>query len=177
MLAKWFAGLEVQDTSSELCAFRREVVDSVPMYGDPNIYLPAFVSRQGFKVRQVPVRHVGSPRVPRRELRNWFRYALDLLALFFLTRFTHKPFRFFGGIGAGLLATGGAINLWLAAQKLFLHDSLADRPMLVLATLLMVLGVQMLSLGLIGELIIFANAGGLNDFEVEHVWEADNKAA
>ena len=90
-------------------------------------------------------------------------------------RFTQKPFRFFGGIGTFLLVTGGLINLILAAQKLFFHDELADRPMLVLATLLMVLGVQMFSLGLIGELIIFVNAGGAKDYHIEKIHETDDE--
>ena len=97
--------------------------------------------------------------------------ALDLLTLFFLIRFTQKPFRFFGGIGSGLLASGGVINLMLGIQRVFLQKSIADRPMLVLGALLMVLGIQMLSLGLIGELIIFVKAGGVADYQVEHVFE------
>ena len=104
------------------------------------------------------------------------RELLDLLTLFFLMRFTHKPFRFFGGIGTGLLAVGGLINLVLAIQKVIFDETLADRPMLVLATLLMVLGVQMFSLGLIGELIIFVNAGGVKDYQIEHVYESNATA-
>ena len=96
--------------------------------------------------------------------------SLDLLTLFFLLRFTQKPFRFFGSIGTGMFFSGGLIVLILGIQRIMGH-SLADRPMLVLGTLLMVLGIQTFSLGLIGELIIFSSAGGMKDYQVEDVLE------
>ncbi len=172
-ITRWFSGIELHDINSGLRAMRREVVENLPLYGDLQIYIPILAARQGFNVGEVPVRHLEErPGQQDSSASVYMRRGLDLLALLFLVRFTQKPFRFFGGIGAGLSATGGLINLVLAAQRVFLGQALADRPMLILATLLVVLGVQMFSLGLIGELIIFINAGGMSDYQVEHVYES-----
>lgn len=174
-LTRWLSGINLHDINSGLRVMRREAVADLPLYGDLHIYLPILAARQGFRVGEVPVRHLeerASSTGP--VLGVYLRRALDLLTLFFLMRFTQKPFRFFGGLGAGLLATGGLINLVLAIQKIVFSDTLADRPMLVLATLLMVLGIQMFSLGLIGELIIFVGAGGVKDYQIEHVYETDS---
>lgn len=173
MVTRWFSRIDVHDINSGLRVMRREVIEHLPLYGDLHIYLPILAARQGFSVGEVPVRHLQELPSPSGHGSSvYLRRALDLLTLFFLMRFTQKPFRFFGGFGTGLLVTGGLINLVLAIQKLIFHDALADRPMLVLATLLMVLGIQMFSLGLIGELIIFVNAGGVKDYQIEHVHEA-----
>ncbi len=168
----WFSGIELHDINSGLRAMRREVIENLPLYGDLQIYIPILAARQGFKVGEVPVRHLEErPGKQDSSASVYMRRGLDLLALLFLVRFTQKPFRFFGGIGAGLSATGGLINLVLAAQRLFLGQAPADGPMLILATLFVVLGIQMFSLGLIGELIIFVNAGGISDYQVERVYE------
>jgi len=175
-ITRWISGIDIHDINSGLRVMRREVVADLPLYGDLHIYLPILAARQGFRVGEVPVRHLEErPNSTSPVFTVYLRRALDLLSLFFLMRFTQKPFRFFGGIGAGLLATGGLINLVLAIQKIVFADTLADRPMLVLGTLLMVLGIQMFSLGLIGELIIFVSAGGVKDYQIEHVYETDSE--
>lgn len=170
-------GIKLRDINSGLRVFRREVVESVPLYGDLHIYLPILAARQGFKVGEVAVKHLEERAGVSEQIGIgvYLRRALDLLTLFFLMRFTQKPFRFFGSVGTFLLLSGGAINLVLAIQKVLFSHELADRPMLVLATLLMVLGVQMFSLGLIGELIIFVNAGGAKDYQIENTYESDDE--
>ena len=175
-VTRWFSGLNIHDINSGLRVMRKEVVSDLPLYGDLHVYLPILAERQGFRVAEVPVRHLEErPSVSGAIPGIYVRRLLDLLSLFFLMRFTQKPFRFFGGIGSGLLASGVIINLVLAIQKIVFSDSLADRPMLVLATLLMVLGIQMFSLGLIGELIIFVGAGGVKDYQIEHVYESNSE--
>lgn len=174
-ITRRLSGINVSDINSGLRVMRREVIENLPLYGNLHIYLPILAARQGFTVGEVPVRHLEErASISGHGISVYPRRALDLLTLFFLMRFTQKPFRFFGGIGTGMLAVGGVINLVLAAQKLFFHDNLADRPMLVLGTLLLVLGIQMFSLGLIGELIIFVNAGGVKDYQIEHVYETSS---
>lgn len=176
-ITRWLSGIDIHDINSGLRVMRREVVADLPLYGDLHIYLPILAARQGFRIGEVPVRHLEERTNTQGPVAGvYLRRALDLFTLFFLMRFTQKPFRFFGGIGAGLLTTGGLINLSLAAQKIFLARTLADKPMLVLATLLMVLGIQMFSLGLIGELIIFVAAGGVKDYQIEHVYETPRES-
>jgi hypothetical protein len=176
-IAAWFSGVRLHDINSGLRVMRREVIEHLPLYGDLHVYLPILAARQGFRVGEVPVRHLQER--PNRSARGasvYLRRALDLLTLFFLIRFTQKPFRFFGGIGSILLAGGGVITLVLGIDRLFFGTALANRPMLVLGTLLMVFGIQMFSLGLIGELIIFVSAGGMTDYQVEQVFESSPRA-
>lgn len=173
LATRMFAGVKLHDINSGLRMMRREVVQDLPLYGDLHIYLPVLAARQGFRVGEVPVRHLQERWNPTdgRGVKVYVRRSLDLLTLFFLTRFTQKPFRFFGSIGTVMLTVGGLTNLFLAYQKLALGQDLANRPALVLATLLIVLGIQTFSIGLIGELIIFVGAGGFAEYRIEKIYE------
>jgi glycosyltransferase involved in cell wall biosynthesis len=169
----WLSGMRLHDINSSLRAMRRDVIEHLPLYGDLHIYLPILAARQGFRVGEVPVRHLEErPNRTGQGAGVYLRRGLDLLTLFFLLRFTHKPFRFFGGIGSLLLLAGGGINLVMALQRMIFEKPMADRPLLVFATLLMVLGIQSLSLGLIGELIIFVSSGGLGEYQIEEIYES-----
>jgi hypothetical protein len=86
-------------------------------------------------------------------------------------RFTKKPLRFFGMIGALTFSLGAVLTAWLVVDRLIFHHSLADRPALLLSSLLVVLGVQVFALGLLGELIIFTHARKLKDYQIERVIE------
>jgi hypothetical protein len=101
--------------------------------------------------------------------RNYTRGLLDIFNVFFLVRFTKKPLRFFGMIGVATLSLGMLELLYLIFERIYFHSPLADRPALLLASLLIVLGVQMFALGLLGELIIFTHAGGSKDYKVDRV--------
>ena len=94
------------------------------------------------------------------------RRLLDILTLVFLFKFTKKPLRFFGLVGVGLFGMGLVISAALAIQKLLGGEALADRPLLILGVLLMVLGVQTGSIGLLGEMIIFTHARKMKDYSV-----------
>jgi len=94
---------------------------------------------------------------------------LDVLNVFFLTRFTRTPLRFFGLLGAALFALGFGIDLVAVLEKVFFATGLADRAVLLLGVLLMVLGGQTLSLGLIGEIIVFTHARNIRDYRIAEV--------
>jgi ABC-type Na+ efflux pump permease subunit len=91
------------------------------------------------------------------------------MAVFFLTKFTRKPLRFFGATGMGALLGGGGITLYLTIQRLFMGVSLRNKPMLLLGLLLIVLGTLLFSIGLIGEMVIFTNARNVKDYTVEEI--------
>jgi len=86
---------------------------------------------------------------------TYLGYLLDFLTVFFLVKFTKKPLRFFGILGSGVFALGFLITLYLIAERLLGGDALANRPALILSSLLIILGIQVLAIGLIGEIIIF----------------------
>ncbi|MCA9211733.1 MAG: glycosyltransferase [Planctomycetales bacterium] len=167
-VVRWASGIDLRDLNSGLKVFRREVIDGIPVYGDLHIYLPVLAAKQGFRVGEVEVKHL-EERDGNVGIGLYGRRALDLLTIFFLMRFTQRPFRFFGSIGTSMIAIGFVMNLVMLLQRWVLDKSMADRPMLVLAALLMALGVQVFSLGLLGELIIFAQAGGLKHYRVQEI--------
>lgn len=178
-LSAWFnrmtarvTGIDLHDVTSGLRAMRRKVVDEVSVHGDLYRFLPALAVMQGFRVGELPVRHV-SELVRRGDYRPgiFVRRFLDLLSLFFLMKFTRKPLRFFGLLGTAVFGFGAFILCVLVVQR-FLGSSLADRPLLVLGVLAFVLGAQLFSIGLLGELIIFTYARDLREYQVDVIYEA-----
>lgn len=160
-LTRLMTNVPLHDINSGLRAMTREVTEKLPVYGDLHQFLPILAAMQGFVVSEVKVRHICPP-TPRSSVAVrlhpgvYLRRLLDLLTLFFLFKFTKKPLRFFGLIGSAALALGGGVVLVLVVQRM-LGTGLADRPLLLLGITGIVLGVQLFSLGLLGELIIFTH--------------------
>ncbi len=149
---------EMQDIGSGVRAARREVLREIPLYGDFGRFLPLAAQREGYLVEEVPVpQHPHERRTRVYSPGVYLRRVIDVIGLMFLLRFTEKPLRFFGLTGALLTAGGGLILLVLGLQRLG-GESLADRPLLLLGLLLVVLGVQSIALGLIGEIIVHLHA-------------------
>lgn len=157
------------------CLFRgmrRKVIEEISIYGDLYRFLPVLAQRQGFRITEVKVRHLQE-----RGKTGFFGFGmyirrfLDILTMFFLTRFTKKPLRFFGLIGSGFFGTGFLICVYYAYQKIAYDIALRDKPMLILGVLLIVLGIQTISMGLIGEIIIFTHAHTIKEYQVEQFLE------
>jgi len=150
--------------------FRREVLDEVTIYGDQHRFLPLLAERQGFKVDEVTLPQAGSDRTTRvYSVGTYLRRLLDIFAIYFLLKFTRKPFRFFGTIGLMTSAAGVLAAAVLIFQRLFMDVALADRPAFILAMLLIVVGVQIIAVGLIGEIIIFTRAKGSHEYWIEKI--------
>lgn len=156
-ILRLLVGSDVSDTGCGVRAMRPELVDNVPLYGDFYRFLPVLAQQEGYRVREIEApqhdRDVG-PRVY--GLGTYVRRLVDLLGVFFLTRFTYKPLRFFGLVGSVLGAAGAAVLVVVFLQRLA-GEPLADRPLLVLGVLLATLGVQAIALGLVGEIIVHFN--------------------
>jgi hypothetical protein len=149
---------------------RRSVAEQIHLYGDLHRFLPLLAEQQGFRIAEIPVRQ--SPLDAKRRLYRpglYLRRLLDILTLFFLFKFTKKPLRFFGLVGSGIFGCGAIITGYLGLYRILGFGPLADRPLLILGTLLMVLGVQVLSVGLLGEIIIFTHAGDDQEYKVREV--------
>jgi glycosyltransferase involved in cell wall biosynthesis len=151
-------------------AFRRQVIEEISLHGVQPHFLPLLASERGFRTREVDVRagHTGRAGV---QLSLWNRVGvlLDILALYLVLKFTKKPLRFFGLIGLPILAVGLLSSGGLAIARLFFGVGLGDRPALILAVLLVVLGIQILALGLIGELVIFASGRRIKEYAIERI--------
>ena len=159
------------DVRSAVRVMRGEVAAELNPYGNQHHFLPLIAQAQGFTVREIDAGPAAPAGHRRRRLGPDWSVLLDVLTIWFLLRFIRKPFRFFGGFGFAVLALGLLATLWLVAARLLWGVTLADRPALILSTLLIVLGLQIISVGLIGELITFGWARELKDYKVERLVE------
>jgi glycosyltransferase involved in cell wall biosynthesis len=133
---------------------RRPVAEALPLYGDLHRFLPALALREGYRVDEVPVpQHPNDARTRVYRPGVYVRRLLDIAAFFFLAKFTEKPLRFFGLVGSVFFGFGAVTSLVLLVQRLT-GQGIADRPLLLLAVLLLALGVQLMGLGLVGEIIV-----------------------
>jgi glycosyltransferase involved in cell wall biosynthesis len=147
-------GVRLHDYGCALKAYRREVIENVELFGDMHRFLPAIASWMGISVAEVPVRH--HPRragVSKYGLDRTVKVLLDLITVKFLLSFATKPIRFFGVGGFVLGMAGALIALYLTTLKLVLGESISQRPLLLLAVLLIILGVQLVGMGLLGEML------------------------
>ena len=165
---------QIHDVGSGVRAIRPSLLRELPLYGDFFRFLPVLALRDGYSVVEIDAeQHPNDARVRVYSPGTYLRRAIDVLGLFFLSRFTYKPLRFFGLLGTMLSAAGGTILVIMFVQRLG-GEGIADRPMLLLAVLLFTLGVQAVALGLIGEIIVHFNAPGRRPYRLA---DADGQAA
>ncbi len=165
-------GIQVHDLGCGVTGMSREVALSLDIYGDLFRFLPILAYRLGYRIGEVKVSHC--KRLKKSGVYGvgvYVRRLLDILTLFFIVKFTKKPLRFFGLLGFGCFGLGFISGLWLTAIKLLTNKPIADRPLLILAVLLIVLGIQLLSIGLIGEIIIFTHAKKIKEYNIEKILE------
>jgi hypothetical protein len=175
-LIAWAAGTSFTDITSDTRAIRWEVLQEISLYGDFHRYLPVLAEREGFAVREVPAREHREATTGAYRPSDYLWRALDILSVFFLSRFTRHPLRLFGGVGCLFAAVGGVILAVVTFQRLLLDAALADRPILVLSALLFGLGVQLFTIGLLGELILFFHARNIRDYRIAAIYEAGEPA-
>lgn len=148
-------GIELHDFNCGLKAYKREVVESLSLYGELHRYIPLLAKWEGYdRIGEQVVRH--HPRKygeTKFGLSRFMHGFLDLITLVFVNNYLQRPMHFFGTLGFLFLVIGGLINLYLTIMKLFFGESLSGRPLLLLGVMLMVLGAQIFSIGFLGELI------------------------
>lgn len=150
-------GVELHDYGCSLKAYRTEVLRNIQLYGELHRFIPAIASWQGVEVTELPVNHA-----PRRAgtskygISRTLRVVLDLLTVRFLLSYSTRPMQIFGLFGLIAMAMGGLIGAYLFTIKVLSGwtEPLSNRPLLLLGVLLIILGVQFISLGLIGELVM-----------------------
>lgn len=148
------SGRRFHDIACGVRAMRRPVAEALPLYGDLHRFLPALALREGYRVEEVAVpQHPNDARTRVYRPGVYLRRLLDIAAFFFLAKFTEKPLRFFGLVGSVFFGLGAVTCLVLLAERLA-GQGLANRPLLLLAVLLVALGVQLIGLGLVGEIIV-----------------------
>jgi glycosyltransferase involved in cell wall biosynthesis len=147
-------GVPLHDYGCALKAYRSDVVKSINLYGDLHRFIPAIASYYGVSVAEVPVnyrsRQFGRSKYG---IGRITRVILDLLTVRFLLNYSTRPIQIFGLMGLGSLALGVLIGIYLTFMKLVYFEDLVDRPLLLLAILLVMVGVQFITMGLLGEMI------------------------
>ncbi len=151
-------GISIHDFNCGLKAYRKEVIKELPVYGELHRYLPVLAHWNGFVVDEIVVKHherkFGKSKFGARRFFNGF---FDLLTVLFITRYRQKPLHLFGLLGLVSIGLGFIIDLYLAIIW-FQGQGIGHRPLLFLGTLLIIIGVQFFSLGLIGEMLTSARA-------------------
>jgi glycosyltransferase involved in cell wall biosynthesis len=157
-VTRQLAQVDLHDFNCGFKAYRREVLAEIAVYGELHRYIPVLASRRGFLVGEIQVQH--HPRLHGRSKYGWdrlYKGLLDLITVLFITRYTRRPLHLFGALGLGFFVTGFAIDTWLAYLWVFHHEDLSNRPLLLFGNLLILLGIMVLTTGLIGEMITFKN--------------------
>ncbi|MGH9189575.1 MAG: glycosyltransferase family 2 protein [Acidimicrobiales bacterium] len=148
-------GIALHDYGCSLKAYRAEVLRDVPLYGELHRFVPAIASWQGIAVAEIPVSHAArSGGRSKYGLGRTIRVLLDLVTVRFLLSYSTRPMQIFGLFGAVMMSLGASVGLYLTGLKLLTGATLADRPLLLVAVLLVVVGVQVMGIGLVGELIV-----------------------
>jgi glycosyltransferase involved in cell wall biosynthesis len=151
--ASRIAGVRLHDMNCGLKAYRADVVHRLTLYGELHRFIPVLAHERGYRVGELPVNH--RPREHGRSrygLERYLRGFLDLLTVTFIGRYRQRPLHLFGGLGLGLALVGFVVLIYLTVVKLTGH-AIGERPLLTLGVLLVVVGLQFFSLGLLGELV------------------------
>jgi len=159
MIANWLiskiTGVHLHDYGCTLKAYRAEVVKDLELFGDMHRFLPALTKRRGAKITEVVVRH--HPRMFGRSkygIGRTVRVLLDIMLVKFLNEYINKPLYMFGSVGFLLLGLGLFSLFYLIFLKLFLEEPIGRRPLLILSVLLILAGIQLISTGLLAELLV-----------------------
>lgn len=149
------SGVKLHDFNCGLKAYRRDVVKTVRVYGEMHRYIPALAHWEGFRITELPVQHrarkYGNSKFG---FSRYMKGFLDLLTVVFTTRFIKRPLHLFGTVGAIFALAGLIIDLYLSFEWAYHNMPLSNRPLTLFGVALIIVGVQLISMGLIGEMIV-----------------------
>jgi len=154
LMAK-LSGVDIHDFGTTFKAYRREILEQVPLYGELHRFIPALASWYGASICEVPIRNVNRERgASHYGLSRTFRVFFDLITIRFLLRYLSRPLHFFGTVGMLSIFGGSGIAGWLMVDKLLHHsDTMAEHgPLMIFAAVLLLAGLNMLAVGLLGEM-------------------------
>lgn len=160
---------QLHDINSGVFAARKEVLEDIPIYGNLNIFLPILAARKGYRIGDEPIEQLPGQFRQSKYLSEYIQRLLDILTVVFLTNYSKKPLHFLGFAGSIFTLLGLAMNLYLFFYRVFQFGPIAGRPLLLLGALSLVIGIQMISIGLIGEMIIFTHAKEIKEYNIEEI--------
>jgi glycosyltransferase involved in cell wall biosynthesis len=154
-ITRFFTHVKIHDFNCGLKAYRKEVVQSLNVYGELHRYIPVLADWNGFSVSEIVVKHH-----PRRYgktkfgISRFFKGFIDLVTVIFTTRYIKRPMHLFGFVGALAAVAGMVISAFLTFEKIYYHIGIGNRPLLFLGILLIIVGVQFFAIGLLGEILV-----------------------
>ncbi len=169
MMIKWISKITLHDINSGVFATRKEVLQDVPIYGNLNIFLPILATRKGYRVGDEQIEQLPGKFRQSKYFSEYIQRLLDMVTVIFLTNYSKKPLHFLGFFGIIFTIIGAGMNLYLFIYRLLEFGPIAGRPLLLLGALLLVIGIQMISIGLIGEMIIFTHAKEIKEYTIEEI--------
>lgn len=164
------SGIPIHDFNCGLKAYRSEVVKSVKVYGELHRYIPVLAHMKGYRVGEVVVRH--HPRKYGKTkfgVGRFWKGFLDLLTVLFTTKYFRRPLHLFGFWGIIFFLIGFSVDLYLTILKLWFEEPLGNRPLFFLGILLIIVGVQFVSLGLLGEMISKVQPPTEEDYSIREI--------
>jgi glycosyltransferase involved in cell wall biosynthesis len=158
-IANWLisnvTGVKLHDYGCSLKAYRRDVIKNLKLYGEMHRFIPAVASWYGVRIAEVETVHY--PRLKGRSkygISRTIKVVLDLITVKFLQSFSTKPIQFFGPLGMLSGALGFLVSIYLTIDKIFFGQDIGGRPLLLLGALLIIVGIQLIGMGLLGEMIV-----------------------
>ena len=171
-ITRLLTGIKIHDFNCGLKAYRKEVVKEVRVYGELHRYIPVLAHGLGFKIGEVPVRHR-----PRRfgktkfGIGRFWKGFLDLVTVMFTTRYLQRPLHLFGFWGIVFFLLGFSIDGYLTYLKLYDGASLGNRPLFFGGILFIIVGIQFISVGLLGEMISKTRQSGEEQYSIRETWK------
>ncbi len=156
LIIKPFLGSQFHDINCGLKALRRVILEEIPLYGDNYRFLPQLANNAGFRTTEIVVGH--TPRLHGVSKYGFFRLffgLIDTITTYFVYRFSEKPLHFFGSIGGSFFSIGFLLSIYMTVERIFYGKLLYRRPLLLFAALLIIVGIQIIMTGIIGELIVY----------------------
>jgi glycosyltransferase involved in cell wall biosynthesis len=172
-----FTAVPLHDFNCGFKAYRRTVTDAVKLYGELHRFIPVLAHQQGFRIAEVPVqhhpRHAGTSKYGARRLLKGF---LDFGTVLFLTSYLKRPLHLFGGIGLVIFGGGSLVNLYLAVLWVLREVAgmaeigpIGTRPLLIVGVLAMILGIQLISIGLLGEMLRYFTFRPTEEYTIRRI--------
>jgi len=173
-LRRRWTGESIHDSGCSLRAYKNGCLKDLELYGEMHRYIPALLSWKGHKIGEVKVRH--RPRIQGKTKYDWQRLPkglLDLLLVTFWQKYSLRPMHIFGASGLLLAIAGIVLGGYLGVQRIFFGVSLADRPLLLLAILMLIVGIQFVVFGVLADIMIrvYYGQSGRKNYVIEKVIE------
>lgn len=161
--------IRLHDINSSIIVTRREVLEKISFYGDLYNFIPIIARWQGYRVTELKIEQLPGSFRKSKYPHQYLQRILDIITVVFLMRYSKKPIHFLGFFGSIFVIVGLGIEIYLFIYRILQIGPIAGRPLLILGALLLVIGIQMISIGLLGEMIIFTHAGDIEEYNIEEI--------